>query len=521
MLLTREMRIIMGFFSKLKELSNLRGTIESLEKEEKEINEKLLILSEQLDNKEKTISEIRSSLEAENEAKQKAILDAAEKDADKIKYDANLELSSLLSSITTFKSENTDLEKENTSLHREVNRYTNQARKFKAEIVGIKNFFNDYRFILEQSFGIDDAKQIDEALAKIEQYTSDDSIINTIIQLPLHSDNSKELRKYATATKNEIKALLESYQERYTSKANKTIYQLMIIGLQAEMQLLLAKLTYQNLNETKKNVKEILAKYITIASEGNQSIKPTLLRFVSDIEPLYMELVDTEYRYYVKRQQEKEEQQAIKEQMRIEAEEKKALQAEKKKLEKEESKYLTEMDRNKELLKSETDSDKIAQLEANLKKLQEQLENVAEKKEEIITLSTGKAGYVYVISNLGSFGENVFKIGMTRRLEPQQRVDELGSASVPFKFDVHAMIFSDDAVSLENDLHKQLAKSRINKVNPRKEFFKSDVNSLENLVEEIDPTADFTKTMYAEEYQQTKAIEESLEDSLKVTAGVS
>lgn len=84
--------------------------------------------------------------------------------------------------------------------------------------------------------------------------------------------------------------------------------------------------------------------------------------------------------------------------------------------------------------------------------------------------SNGKAGNVYIISNLGSFGEDVFKIGMTRRMNPQDRVDELGSASVPFKFDVHSFIFSDDAVALENKMHTMLNDKRVNKVNMRKEF---------------------------------------------------
>src|SRR5699024_5134285 len=100
------------------------------------------------------------------------------------------------------------------------------------------------------------------------------------------------------------------------------------------------------------------------------------------------------------------------------------------------------MERNEELLKTESDDVKILQLKQRLQELQNQLEEVELKKEEVTSLSMGKAGYVYIISNLGSFGNNTFKIGMTRRLEPQHRVDELGSASVPFKFDVHALIFS-------------------------------------------------------------------------------
>lgn len=93
------------------------------------------------------------------------------------------------------------------------------------------------------------------------------------------------------------------------------------------------------------------------------------------------------------------------------------------------------------------------------------------KKKEIIGIQNGKAGNVYIISNLGSFGENVFKVGMTRRLDPQEQVNELGDASVPFKFDVHSFIFSDDAVGLEKKLHTIFNNKCVNKVNIHKEFF--------------------------------------------------
>jgi len=141
--------------------------------------------------------------------------------------------------------------------------------------------------------------------------------------------------------------------------------------------------------------------------------------------------------------------------------------------------------------------------------LQAQLSDVVIKKDEIINLQNGKAGNVYIISNLGSFGENIFKIGMTRRIDPQERVNELGSASVPFKFDVHSFIFSEDAVSLENKLHQALNDKRVNKVNLRKEFFYCNIDELEELVYSIDPTAEFNKTMLAEEYNQSLSTNEN------------
>ncbi len=97
---------------------------------------------------------------------------------------------------------------------------------------------------------------------------------------------------------------------------------------------------------------------------------------------------------------------------------------------------------------------------------------------------------------------------MTRRLDPQDRINELGSASVPFKFDVHSFIFSDDAVSLEKELHEHLNNKRLNKVNMRKEFFKVTIEELEDLVMSIDPTAEFNRTMIAEEFYQSLSTDE-------------
>lgn len=500
----------MRIFQQLKEYAQLKKSIdikklelENLISEESSLQSEINTKSKLLENKEKLIQDFKSIVEAENNDKREVIIRAAEAEAENIKNEANEELSSLLMTVNQRKIENEELNIENTKLQKEINRYMNQARKFKSQLVGLKNFEERFPHTI-------DLNGVDSILDELRSELDDESLVGTIIRLHLHSDNSKELKKLSNATKKEITNLLTAYENRYTTKANKTIYNLMIIGLQSEMQILLYKLTYEKLDVTKQLVKDIMTKYLVIAAEGNKAILPTITKFISEIEPLYLELVDIEYRYYIYRQREKEEQKAIKEQMKQEAEERKALEAERKKLEQEENKFKTEIERNREILESETDEIKIQQLRSRLLELELQLDSVENKKEEIASLALGKAGYVYIISNMGSFGDNTFKIGMTRRMEPQQRVDELGSASVPFRFDVHALIFSDDAVGLESELHKKLSNHRVNKVNYRKEFFKTDIASLELLVEEIDPTAEFNTTMFAEEYNQTLALEENL-----------
>ncbi|MGN1121545.1 MAG: GIY-YIG nuclease family protein, partial [Eubacteriales bacterium] len=182
-----------------------------------------------------------------------------------------------------------------------------------------------------------------------------------------------------------------------------------------------------------------------------------------------------------------------------------------KQVEKEESKYLAEIEKLKAQL-AEASEEKSEYITSRIEEVNSLLSEVETKKEEISKLQNGKAGYVYIISNLGSFGDNVFKIGMTRRLVPQERIDELGSASVPFKFDVHSFIFSEDAPTLENKLHQILNDKRTNKINLRKEFFTVSLDELENLVYSIEPSAEFNRTMLAEEYRQSLSFTGTLGD---------
>lgn len=326
--------------------------------------------------------------------------------------------------------------------------------------------------------------------------------------LKLHYMDMRDLRKAYKDNEKQILKVLEEYKDRYTTKANRAIYALMVIALQAELQNILYNLKYEKLDVAIEQVKAVTAKYQAVATNGNQSIAGTITKFIGQIEYLFINAVKIEYNYYVKKEQAHQEQLAIREKMRQEAEERKALEAEKKKVEKEESKYQEQITNLKAQL-SNAEDEELANLKSRILELEGQLASVTIKKENIVALQNGKAGNVYIISNLGSFGDKMFKIGMTRRLDPQDRVNELGDASVPFKFDVHSFIFSDDAVGLETELHKRLDAKRVNKVNRRKEFFYSTVDELEALVSEIDPTAEFNKTMLAEDFRQSLSSDEN------------
>lgn len=333
--------------------------------------------------------------------------------------------------------------------------------------------------------------------------------ISPSVILKLHNMDYKDLKKAFNENDKAITQVLEVYEKRYTTKANQSIYQLMVIALRAELQNILYNLKYDKLDKSIDDIKLISAKYLKIAGEGNQSISSTLTRFIGEIEYLFINAAKIEYNYYVKKEQAKQEQAAIREQIRQEAAERKALESERKRIEQEEAKYTTEIDKLQTTILETTNNDEVEQLKARILELQSHLSAVVVKKEEIVNLQNGKAGNVYIISNLGSFGNNVFKIGMTRRLNPQERIDELGSASVPFKFDVHSFIFSQDAVALESSMHERLNNQRVNKVNLRKEFFNVSIDELERIVNELDPTAEFNKTMLAEEYRQSLSSDEN------------
>ena len=270
----------------------------------------------------------------------------------------------------------------------------------------------------------------------------------------------------------------------------------------------------ENLNDLQIFVKRIKMEYggrIAYRYLADDSIiDKTFAELAKDIYAVaFLKFINEnlEYEYYVRKEKMKEEQLAIKAKMREEALELKALATEREKLLREESKYKAEIEVVKEKLQNTIEQGTIILLQNRIKELEEQLANINDKKIQILNLQNGKAGYVYVISNLGSFGENVFKIGMTRRLEPEERIAELSGASVPFKFDIHAMIFSDDAPKLEAALHNHFADKKVNLVNGRKEFFNVTLEEIKQVVRDNhDKTVDFVNVPDAEQYRESLMI---------------
>ncbi len=226
----------------------------------------------------------------------------------------------------------------------------------------------------------------------------------------------------------------------------------------------------------------------------------------------YLDLKIEELRLAAEYELQKQEEKELLREQRAKEKEDKKLQAEiankRKQLEKD-RKHFKQMLTNVEKLLKTANPNEIDKLKTQLSEYQDKLSEL-DKIEEDIDYREGHAtaGYVYIISNIGAFGEDVYKIGVTRRLEPMDRIRELGSASVPFQFDVHALIFSEEAFALESELHNKFAKYKVNKINGRKEYFKVPFAEIKEVLDSHKELAiELTEAAEAFEYRQSLLLE--------------
>lgn len=280
-------------------------------------------------------------------------------------------------------------------------------------------------------------------------------------------------------------------------QVNQTL-KLVLRAFNGESDAAIAKVKYNNVNVMEARINkafEAINKLITVQMSY---ISPAYLNL--KLEELYLV-----HEYQEKLQQEKEEQRRIKEQMREEEIARREIEKALQDAEREEARYAEALRKAREEVEKAV-GEKQAKLLAQIELLQQKLDEVHANKERAISRAQmTRSGHVYVISNVGSFGEDVYKIGMTRRLEPMDRVNELGDASVPFRFDVHAIIYCEDAPALENKLHRKFEQHRINLMNNRKEFFRVSIDEIAQAVREFHGDIEFTLLAEAKEYRQTLA----------------
>lgn len=285
-----------------------------------------------------------------------------------------------------------------------------------------------------------------------------------------------------------------------TSKIEK----LMLLALNIQSDIFVKDVTYTNY-ETKK--KQLIKAYESINNLSYQN----MVMINSSYLDLKLQELEVAYLYKAKKEEEKEILREEREKQREEAQARKEIQAKQKSIDLEVYKLKTAKDKLNSKIMSAKD-DEINLLRDQLAELEEKIAEFEDDKKELdYRLENTGAGYVYIISNIGSFGERVFKIGVTRRLDPYERIAELSSASVPFRFDVHAMIFSYDAYTLETELHNHFSANKVNKVNPRKEFFNVDLNDIKKVLDEHkELTFDYVETPPASEYRETLRIKEQI-----------
>ncbi|HCD1989267.1 TPA: DUF4041 domain-containing protein [Staphylococcus aureus] len=373
-----------------------------------------------------------------------------------------------------------------------------ENQKIKREIQELKNLKNDL------------ISSIEEGTKELEHITSylNDELFKYDIELSYPFDlvevDSSQINTYIKKLQMKEKELLNLEEVKIfnvstENKRHQNAQAKQIIRLfNAETSQLINKVNSKNIESMQNKIFKSYEGINKIFETDNVRIPETLL----DIK---LEMLDLMHKYQVKIEDEKiirrEERARLKEIEQAEKEMEKKL----KELDKDirhhnnEIKKLTMYLNNTDLqVEKELYIEKIRELDQSLKDLNSERENVEDRKDN------AQSGFVYIISNIGSFGENVYKIGVTRRLEPMDRINELSSASVPFEFDVHALIFSENAFELESKLHEYFKKYKVNKVNGRKEFFKVNINEIKDKVlSEHNSTVQFIDEPKAIQYRET------------------
>ncbi|QAT86126.1 hypothetical protein EJ065_4576 [Corallococcus coralloides] len=328
------------------------------------------------------------------------------------------------------------------------------------------------------------------ALASVKEYED---------RLERIRDSQKQMLKNKEAATCSIQWEVNGSKAEGKKQIDRTL-KLMLRAFNGEADACVAKVSYKNVKAMETRIEKAAA-----AINGLAEIQQCVIarRYVK----LKVEELMLAYEYEEKVQQERDEQRRIREQMREE-------EAAQRELEKAKLEAEREAKRDAEALakaKADYEQAKGSEQQRLMERIAELERRVAEDLEKQRAISQAqltRTGHVYVISNIGSFGDGVFKMGMTRRLVPQDRIDELGDASVPFEFDVHAIIRTSDAPALENALHKAFANRRVNRINERKEFFRVSLDEIAEAVRKHHGEFELTRTAEAAEYRKTLALQE-------------
>lgn len=271
------------------------------------------------------------------------------------------------------------------------------------------------------------------------------------------------------------------------------IARLLMEAFNGECDEIVRKVTYSNVNKSLERIDKI-------AENVNKNCQVVGISIPSRYIALKKNEVQLAFEFSQQKEEEKERLRILRaeaaEQKRVERE----IEEKRKKLDKERKQYSSAYEKIQQRIETNADDKDLLDKAADLKQHLDDIDKAV--KDVDYRAANQKAGFVYIISNVGSFGEGVYKIGMIRRLDPDERIKELSGASVPFGFDIHAMIFSDDAPKLEAALHNAFDDKKVNIVNQRKEFFRVSLQEIEDVVKaNYDKTVEFTEAAPAEQYR--------------------
>lgn len=361
----------------------------------------------------------------------------------------------------------------------------NENEGLKKEIEGLKNLLKGYQ-----------SNEDNEEVVEIEKCTYSYETSKEF------EDQLKEIRRKQKVIVKNKEAIIHDQEwtvEGSSSRGNKLmkdISNLALMSFNDYCDTLIVKLKYSGIDKVKDNITN---KYNKI----NKLLKSFCSRISVDLLKLKFEEADLKCGWLRKKEEEKEEikrkEAEIREQLKLEEEINKA----KEKIQYEQTKYNTEIVRLQEQLINEQGNNKV--IKKQLAKLQDKISKLEEKKKDVLNRQINKkSGWIYVISN--PLLDGVVKIGVTRRLNAMDRINELGSASVPFKFKVHSIIFSEDAFKLEHELHMAFDNNRVNKVNKQKEHFRVSLDAVKEEVLKHNPTATFIDDPTVDEYELSKAM---------------
>lgn len=389
-----------------------------------------------------------------------------------------------------------DLEIQNEMINTELDKYR--------PIIDIEKEARELKLNLER-----DQKYLDELVKNISEYEFTKDIhelgyyrpkffFEDVLQYSEALELIKEAQKELIKNKNVIDIL--GSRRGQDNKHFINIGKIATGSFNGETYSIIESVTYANFEKSKEKIIKCFGKINNLLKDFKVSISKQYL-------DLKLKEMAVGYDYREAEKKAKDEQIELKDQMR--EEEKARVEAEKfrAKAIKEQEEYSKAIEEAKKDMESKSDDEK-ASLKKQIQKLQSKLEEATAERERATSMAQiTKEGHVYIISNIGSFGENVYKIGMTRRKDPMDRVKELGDASVPFPFDVHALVRVKNAPEVENSLHKYFESKRMNKINGRKEFFKTSIDEIAAACSFAGHKLELTKLAEAREYRQTLEIE--------------